>query len=66
MYPEGFKQIHVNQERLLQGLPALVVRMENEPIQFWDVVDIQGESALVQSGTTACIETTAKVVASNG
>ena len=71
VYPAGtIKRLHVHQQRLRQGLPALIVRTSNgSESQYWTDVEVNGTTRLVQPGNAlscgakAWIETYDEVIA---
>ena len=70
-YPAGrLRQLHVHQQRLRAGKPALIVREGGRSGSvYWSTVEVLGPSRMVQPGRAlscgarAWIETSAEVVA---
>lgn len=71
VFPEGkLKQIHVHQQRLRAGLPALIVRVDGSSRkEYFEWVELKGESRVLQPGKSlscgakAWMETRGEVVA---
>jgi hypothetical protein len=71
VFPEGkLKQIHVHQQRLRAGLPALIVRIDGSSRkEYFEWVEVTGSSRVVQPGKSlscgakAWMETRGEVVA---
>lgn len=71
VYPAGpIKRLHVHQQRLRSGQPALIVRTSRgSESMYWTTVTVNGETRLVQPGgklscgARAWMETTDEVVA---
>lgn len=71
VYPAGtIKRLHVHQQRLRRGLPALIVRTSNgSQSRYWTTIEVKGTTRFVQPGTRlscgakAWVETTDEVVA---
>jgi hypothetical protein len=74
VFPEGqTKQIHVHQQRLRAGLPALIVRIGGSSRkEYFEWVELRGASRVLQPGrqlscgARAWMETDGEVVAGCG
>ena len=74
VFPEGkLKQIHVHQQRLRAGEPALIVRIGGTSrSEYFEWVSVNGPSSVIQPatplacGARAWMQTTSEVTAGTG